>query len=405
LLNRTFKAFQYKEFRTMWTGAMLSSVGTWMQQLAQSWLVYKISGSARLLGLDAFLGQAPIMVLSLLGGVIADRVDRRHILLVSQFVQLTCAFVLTALVMTGVVQVWHILCLSFTVGTAQAFGGPAYQAFVPTLVPPEDLPNAIALNSIQFNTGRILGPAIGGLVLSQLGAAWCFGLNGVSYLAVILTLILVKPRFTPKSTRESMLESMKKGVAFVRRSHVIVSLMVLAFFLTFLGGPTITFLPVFAKYLAGPGMPDAKAQAWLMAASGTGSVVGALAVATFSHSKNKGRIAVICMLVMGVMVFGFSQSTYLPLSAGLLFLGSGALMSVFTLVNSLVQLEVADDMRGRVMSVYNMAFRGGMPVGNYLSGEAIERAGAPGMVIGANAVLMMLTAVYFYFFQRKVSHS
>ena len=383
----------------MWVGACLSSIGTWMQQLAQSWLVYKISGSASMLGLDAFLGQAPIMALSLLGGVVADRFDRRHILLLSQALQLTCAFVLTGLVITDVVQVWHILCLSTLVGVAQAFGGPAYQAFVPSMVGPEDLPNAIALNSIQFNLARIIGPVIGGVVMEKLGAAWCFGLNGISYIAVVITLLLVRGRFTPKSTRESMLESAKKGFNFVRDKRAILTLMVLAFLLTFLGAPTITFLPVFAKTVFAK---DASTLSLLMAVSGAGSVLGALFVATFGNSSNKGRLALANMLFLGTMVLGFSRATYLPVSCVFLFMGGAALMSVFSLVNSLVQLEVGDEMRGRVMSVYNMAFRGGMPIGNFLSGNMMDLAGAP-LVISVNGFLLICAAIYFYFFRRKVS--
>jgi predicted MFS family arabinose efflux permease len=399
VFSRTFKAFQYREFRTMWIGACLSSIGTWMQQLAQSWLVYQISGSSTMLGVDAFLGQAPIVLLSLFGGVVADRVDRRYVLLGSQLLQLTCAFVLTGLVITNTVQVWHIFCLSTLVGIAQAFGGPAYQAFVPTMVAPEDMPNAIALNSIQFNLARVIGPTIGGLVMAKLGAAWCFGLNGLSYVAVIITLLMVKGRFTPKASRESILKSMGTGFQFVRAHRTMLTLMVLAFLLTFLGAPTITFLPVFAKNVFAK---DAETLSVLMAVSGLGSVLGALLLATFGHTKNKGRLAIINMLALGLLVAAFSQSTYLPLACFFLFFASAALMSVFALVNSLVQLEVTDEMRGRVMSVYNMSFRGGMPVGNLLSGQLIDRGGAPA-VIATNGLLLVITAVYFYFFRRKVS--
>jgi MFS family permease len=181
MIERMFKAFRYRDFRLMWIGACTSTVGTWMQILAQSWLVYKLSNSSVYLGLDAFFGQIPIFFLSLFGGVFADRRSRRGILLMSQFVQMGCAFILTALVATGVVRVWHIWCLSFTVGVAQAFGGPAYSALIPTLVSKDDISNAVALNSIQFNLARVLGPMLGGLALNGLGAAWCFALNGISF--------------------------------------------------------------------------------------------------------------------------------------------------------------------------------------------------------------------------------
>src|SRR5229473_3075562 len=208
VVRRVFKAFRYRDFRLMWFGACTSSIGTWMQILAQSWLVYDLSKDPFFLGLDAFLGQAPIMLLSLVGGVFADRQNRRNLLLISQFIQMTCAFLLATLCLFNVVQVWHILCLSFTVGVAQAFGGPAYQALVPTLVGPEDLTNAIALNSIQFNVARVIGPTLGGLALHYLGEAWCFGLNGVSFLAVILSLFVIQIRFIPAKSTEPILDSM-----------------------------------------------------------------------------------------------------------------------------------------------------------------------------------------------------
>ncbi len=169
----------------MWLGACTSSIGTWMQILAQSWLVYNLSNSSVYLGLDAFFGQIPIFLFSLFGGVFADRKSRRTMLLISQVIQMSCAFILATLLMTGVVRVWHIWCLSFTVGLAQSFGGPAYSALIPTLVNKSDLQNAIALNSIQFNLARVVGPALGGVALAKLGPTWCFSLNGISYLAVI----------------------------------------------------------------------------------------------------------------------------------------------------------------------------------------------------------------------------
>ena len=181
MISRVFKAFAYRDFRLMWFGACTSSIGTLMQTFAQAWLVLQISKSPFMLGLDSFLGSIPIVLFSLVGGVFADRTERQKLLLGSQFVQMACAFLLAGLFATGVVQIWHILTLSFIVGTAQSFGGPAYSALIPTLVKTEDLPNAIALNSIQFNVARVLRPTVGGVALALLGASWCFGLNGVSF--------------------------------------------------------------------------------------------------------------------------------------------------------------------------------------------------------------------------------
>src|SRR5271165_6647155 len=216
-VSRTFKAFQYRDFRLMWIGACTSSIGTWMQIVAQGWLIYRLSHSVFLLGLDQFLGGLPIFLLSLLGGVIADRVERRRILLGSQYLQLASAGLLTILVATGTVHVWHILCLSFVSGFAQAFGGPAYQALIPSLVDREDMPNAIALNSIQFNLAVTIGPALAGQALARLGEKWCFGLNALSFLAPIVSLLLIRSRFQPVKTAESMFTSLKQGIRFARQ--------------------------------------------------------------------------------------------------------------------------------------------------------------------------------------------
>src|SRR5580700_156310 len=236
LLARVFKAFQYRDFRLMWIGACTSSIGTWMQIVAQGWLIYRLSHSAFLLALD-----------QLLGGVVADRVERRKILLASQYVQMTTAGLLTILVATGQVHVWHILCLSFISGFAQAFGGPAYQALIPTLVEKEDMPNAIALNSIQFNVAVMVGPALAGQALAKLGETWCFGLNALSFLAPIVSLSIISARFLPLKTTESMFTSLKQGIQFTRKQGSMEALIVLAFCMTALGMPMRTYIPVFVK--------------------------------------------------------------------------------------------------------------------------------------------------------------
>src|SRR5437588_8417372 len=216
-LRRVFKAFHYRDFRLMWFGACTSSIGTWMQIVAQGWLIYRLSHSAFLLALDQFLAGIPIFLLSLIGGVVADRTERRKILLISQYIQMACAGVLTLLVATEVVRVWQILSLSFVAGVAQSFGGPAYQALIPTLVDREDMPNAIALNSIQFNLAVTVGPALGGQALDKLGEAWCFGLNAISFLAPIVTLLMVHARFQPVKAAESIFKSLGQGIRFLRK--------------------------------------------------------------------------------------------------------------------------------------------------------------------------------------------
>src|ERR1700728_5412693 len=274
-----------------------------MQEIAQNWLVLEITNSPFLLGLDAFLGDIPIFLFSLVGGVIADRMDRRKLLLISQVIQMFSALTIAALIATGRIQIWHILLSSFVVGTAQAFGGPAYSALVPMLVEKEDLPNAIALNSIQFNLARVIGPVLGGLALTQLGAAWCFALNGISFIAVIISLLLLTIHFVPPSTSESILTGVRQGLAFVRNQGAMVGLIGLAFFMTALGMPMIDFPPVFAKNVlhSGPG-----AYSILLSCSGLGSVLGALVVAALGNIQKKGLTALLMLLLLGGGIVAFA---------------------------------------------------------------------------------------------------
>jgi len=314
-------------------------------------------------------------------------------------VQLTCAFTLAALVATGVVRVWHIWCLSFTVGLAQSFGGPAYSALIPTLVNKEDLQNAIALNSIQFNLARVLGPALGGITLAKLGAAWCFTLNGVSFIAVIATLLLIRPRFVPVKTGESVIESMKQGIDFLGKKEGMMSLMLLAFLSALLTFPLITFLPVMAQNVFHGG---ANTFTLFLCASGVGSITGALLVAAIQTQRGLARRSLTMMIALGATIAAFGASRNLPLSTACIFAAGAAMMIVLTLNTSLVQMYVSDAMRGRVMSVYNVAFRGGMPMGSLLSGFLIKRTSAP-TVMFANGVLLVVLALYFLFIQRRMS--
>lgn len=383
----------------MWAGACTSTIGTFMQTVAQAWVVLQISGSARMLGLDTFLANIPIFLFSLVGGVIADRVSRRHLLLASQWVQLSCAFTLTALYALGVVRIWHILALSFIVGTAQSFGGPAYSAIIPALVEKDDLPNAIALNSIQFNLARVIGPVLGGLALTKLGASWCFGLNGLSFIAVIISLMMVRLKFEPQGTGQSILSSMQQGFGFIRKQGAMVGLIGLAFSMTAFAFPMIIFLPVFAKDVFHQG---AATFTILLVCSGLGSVAGALIVAALGNVRNKGRVTLLMLVVMGCLMTGFALSKNLMASCVLVFFSGAAMLSAFAMISSLVQLITADEMRGRVMSVYNVAFRGGMPFGSVASGWLIPMFSAP-KVIAANAVLMIMLSAYFFIFQRRVA--
>ncbi|MGB6385232.1 MAG: MFS transporter [Terriglobales bacterium] len=399
MIGRVFKAFRYRDFRLMWFGACTSSIGTWMQIVAQSWLVYRLSHSAFLLALDQFLAGIPIFLFSLIGGVVADRVERRKILLASQYLQMTTAGLLTILTATGVVHVWHILCLSFVSGLAQAFGGPAYQALIPTLVDKEDMPNAIALNSIQFNVAVMVGPALAGLALGRLGEKWCFGLNTISFLAPIISLTIIRTRFLPVKTAQSMFASLKQGIQFARQQNSMEALIILAFFMTCLSVPLRTYLPVFVKDIFHRG-PETYGN--LLALMGLGSIFGSLTIASAGNLKKKGRVALAALACLGAGISGFALSKSLPLSYAILVVVGASMMAVFATVNSLVQMITTNEMRGRVMSVYNFAFRGGMPMGNLLSGWLVPIFTAP-LVLCVNGFLLITLVIYFLLIHRRLA--
>ncbi len=392
-LARTFRAFRYRDFRLMWVGACVSTIGTFVQQFAQSWLVYDLTKDPFYLGLDLFLGQLPIMLFSLFGGVFADRLDRRKMLLSSQYVQMVCAFVLALLFVFHVVKVWHILTLSFLVGVGQSFGGPAYSALLPNLVDAEDLPNAIAMNSIQFNLARVLGPTIGGLAYTTLGAKWCFTLNGLSYLAVIASLLMIHVTFVPPKTTERVMTSMKQGITFIRQRDGMTALVILAFCTTLFGFTVTGFLPVFVRNIFHRG-PETYTV--LLVCSGAGSICGALTVAASERMRGKGRLTLLILISLGLLTAAFALSRSLPLSCVLLFCSGVAIMASASFMLSLAQLISTDEMRGRVMSVYNLAFRAGIPLGALAVGRLIPIFGVTSTLAGAGLILVAI-AGYFLF--------
>ena len=395
-LARTFRAFRYRDFRLMWTGACVSTIGTFVQQFAQSWLVYDLTKDPFYLGLDLFLGQLPIMLFSLFGGVFADRLDRRKMLLTSQYVQMFCAFTLTLLFYFHLIHkssVWIVLTLSFLVGVGQSFGGPAYSALLPTLVDAEDLPNAIAMNSIQFNLARVLGPTIGGLAYTTLGATWCFALNGLSYLAVIASLLMIHVTFVPKKTNEAVLTSMKQGIQFIRRRDGMTALVILAFCTTLFGFSLTGFLPVFVRNIFHRG-PETYTV--LLVCSGAGSICGALTVAASEKMRGKGRLTLLILVSLGFLTAGFAVCRWLPLSCVLMFFAGVAIMASASFMLSLAQLITTNEMRGRVMSVYNLAFRAGIPLGGLILGWLIPVFGVTAALAGAGLVLVCI-ATFFLF--------
>jgi predicted MFS family arabinose efflux permease len=383
----------------MWLGACASTIGTFVQQFAQSWLVYDLTKNPFYLGLDLFLGQLPIILFSLVGGVFADRLDRRKMLLGSQYIQMICAFVLAALFFAHAVRIWQILSLSFIVGLGQSFGGPAYSALLPTLVPAEDLANAIAMNSIQFNLARVLGPGLGGLAYATVGATWCFTLNGVSYLAVIASLAMIQVRFVPQKSKESILKSMREGLQFIREREGLPALVFLAFFTTALGFSLTGFLPVIVQTVFHQGPQTYQL---LLVCSGAGSIVGALIVAASEKLKEQGFAVLWTLIGLGTSIAGFAFSRWLPLSCLLMFMSGVAIMASASLMLSLVQLIVSDQMRGRVMSVYNLAFRLGIPVGSLALGKVIPIIGVS-LALASAGLSLIGVSLYFVIVMRDVA--
>jgi predicted MFS family arabinose efflux permease len=393
-LRRTFSALHYRDFRLLWFGAFTSTTGTWMQTVAQGWLVWELTHSPFLVGIDGFLSTGPMLVFSLFGGVIADRVERRKIMLLSQYLQMSFAFILAALLIGGNVKVWHIFLLSFLTGSAQSFSGPAYISLLPLLVKREDVPNAVAMNSMQFNLARMIGPVLAGLTLSAWGAAACFAINGVSFIAVIVSLLLIRtPRVNAPEQQGSMIEEMRAGFRFVAHRPTLLVLTFLAFAGTFIGMPLVQFLPVVANEIFGIG---ANGYAGMMTIYGIGSVTGALLVAATAHEANKGKVALMLQLVFACLLVAFGLSRSLPVSLVFLFFAGMCVVGVISLYSSLVQLTTSDAMRGRVMSIFMLAFRGGMPLGNLVAGYVAQRWSIStaltvnGTVLAAVALLFIL---------------
>lgn len=391
-VSRTFSALRYRDFRLLWIGAFLSTTGTWMQTIAQGWLVLEMTNSPFLLGVDGFLATGPMIVFSLFGGVIADRIERRKIMLYSQYLQMSFALILAALIWGGNVQVWHIFLLSFLTGSAQSFSGPAYISLLPLLVKREDVPNAIAMNSMQFNLARVIGPIFAGAALLAWGPAICFTVNGLSFFAVIVALLLIRsPAMKPSDGKAGWFEDMREGFRFVTSRPKLLKLTFLAFAGTFLGMPIITFLPVVAKSIFGL---KANGYAWMMTTYGVGSVTGALVIAATAHAAKKGKMALELQLAFACLLIGFAFSRSLPLSLVIAFFAGICIVGVIALYSSLVQLTASDDMRGRVMSIFMLAFRGGMPLGNLLAGYVAQRWSIT-VALAVNGTVLASVALFF----------
>jgi MFS family permease len=392
--RRVAAALTYRDFRLLWLGALTSSTGTWMQKVAQAWLIVTLtnSQSAFFLGLDSFLGELPILLFTLIGGVVADRRDRRHMMLASQLVQMAVAFLLAGLVFSGAIRVWHILTLSFVAGCAQAFGGPAYQALVPTLVGKEHLPNAIALNSIQFNLARVVGPIVAGAALASFGMVACFGLNGISFLFVIAAILALRNVHVPAATNTALMDQLKGGLRYVRDSPNLVTLTALGFVAAFLGLPILTFLPIVTRDVF---QQDVGFYTRLVTIAGSGAVCGALVVAWYGKHEHMGRLLLVLLALFGASMTAFAISRDVWLTSAILFVGGALLVMCFSLTTSLVQLIAPAELRGRVVSIYMVAFRGGSPLGGLASGWLVTQLGSAPVVLAANGIALALVATYF----------
>ena len=389
--HRIAGALAHRNFRLLWFAALGSTIGTWMQSYAQSWLVFDLTQSKFYLGLDSFLGQLPVLLFMLIGGVIADRHDRRRLLTGSQYVQALSAFTLAALVVTGHVSVWAIFALSFFSGCGQAFGGPAYQAMIPSLVPRKDLPNAIGLNSTQFNLSRVLGPVAGGLVLVWIGVAWCFAINGLSFFLVVIALASLQlPAHVPNPHPRALGEELRGGLHYVRDHRILLIVTVLAFVTTFLAMPIATFLPAFAtQVLSGDETPQQRLS-MLMACQGLGAITGALLVGSLGRFRYMGRALLSLQILLGLFVAAFAASHTLWLSLSLLFIVGICSMAVFSMSFSLLQLTVPDELRGRVVSIYMVSLRGGWPIGGLVAGALADRFTTPTVMIASGCLLSMV---------------
>lgn len=360
------RALRNEDYRLFWGGCLLSNVGTWMQNVAQGWLVLELSNSSFWLGVVGFAASFPFLLFTLLGGVIADRVSKRHLLLAAQAGQMVLAFILAGLTYFKIINIDQLALIAFLVGISNAIGAPAYQAMVPRLVPPEDLQNAIALNSAQFNLSRIIGPTFGGFAMAWIGMAGNFFLNGLSFLAVLWPLHRMRYPVEKQERHVSVVQSLRDGLVYVKRSPQMRAIVMLIASASLLLLPFITFIPYFAKDVLKVGE---RGLGFLMACSGIGALLAAAVIASFPRIRWRGRVIVFCGLFVMTAVIVFCYSHIFALSAAMSFCeGFGMIISLST-VNVTMQQLSSDEMRGRVMSIYATSFLGLPPVGCLVIGE------------------------------------
>lgn len=404
-----FRALGHRNFRLFFAGAFLSNAGTWMQTVAQSWLVLQLTDSGTWLGVDTFVATAPGLVLTLVGGVIADKVDRKRLLIYTQAGAGLSALALAALVWADAIRwegvarrpsdVWIVLVLSFVTGCCWAISGPAYQAITVDLVEREDLANAIALNSSQFQLARVVGPTLAAVTMSLLGMAGCFFVNGLSYVAIVAALARVK--FERRSVaaavetaeggkvevvRRSMWGDLAEGFSYVRGRPRVGAVLLCSTVVCLFGSPYLVLLPLFARNVYGWGEAGLSL---LMGTAGAGALVGALGLAYLGEARRKGLVLLACMISAGACITGFAAASSPRAGLPLLFATGMSLVVFFALGNTLVQQLVTDEMRGRVMSMWILTFIGTLPVGSFLSGAAADRFGARPTLAACGLVILL----------------
>jgi MFS family permease len=402
-LPATLRALRYRNFQLFFGGQFISLIGTWMQNVAQAWLVYRITGSSVLLGAIGFSSQIPVFLLSPVGGIVADRFPRQRVVIATQTASMLLALALAALTLFDAVKIWHVFVLSALLGAVNAFDIPARQSFIVEMVGRSDLMNAIALNSSMFNASRVLGPAIAGILVANIGEGWCFFANGISYIAVIVGLFLmhverresVRP---PGSTLAHVIE----GFRFVLDSPAVHALLMLLGVVSLTGMPYAVLMPIFADRILHGG---AAGLGWLMGASGVGALGGALLLASRENLKGLSRWVAVAASCFGAGLVAFSFSKNLHLSEILLVPIGFAMMIEMGSSNTLIQSMVPDRLRGRVMSVYSMMFMGMAPIGSLLSGAAADRIGAPLTVAGGGVICMAAAGVFWMWLPQIRTHA
>jgi len=382
-------AFAHRGFRLLWAGAFLSSVGTWIQDVALSWIIHSRFGDPFYLGLRSFAQEVPLLAFMLLGGAVADRIDRRLILLSSQWFQMAMAALLGVLYLTGHLGIAAIVLIAFATGLAQSQSAPTYQAVITSLVPKERIANAVALNSLQFNLSRAIGPVVAGLLLAHAGAGWCFAANALSFVGVIVALQTIAFPPPPRGPRESLGQSLRAGLRHVLEAPALRAATLLAAAASFLAFPLITYLPVIAGDVLKTG---ASGYSLLLTSVGVGAIVGAIGTAQRGHAPGRGRLMLVAFAAFGVVTIGAALSRWQWLSMALL-VGSGLTLTTgFSTLNSLVQEMAPDPLRGRVLSIFGLAFRGGGPVGSLVAGSLVRGAGAPAVMAAYAAVLLCIAS-------------